>query len=242
MTGAGVDCQRAPKSAGNTERRTRLWGLLQRRERWSLSWRGWLIGGAGVLGVGLCIGLGSHPFLAMTHRVDAEYLVVEGWVPNYALEESIAEFKSRPYRLMFTVGCEIVNGVNVEEGDNHADYSASRLRWLGMDMKLVQPVHARVKYRNRTYESALALRRWIQDHQLPVASFNVVTVGPHARRSRLLFEKAFGGKAKVGVIAVEDREYDPRRWWKYSEGVKELIAEGAAYLYARFFFVGAKAE
>jgi hypothetical protein len=38
------------------------------------------------------------------------------------------------------------------------------------------------------------------------------------------------------VIAVEDREYDPARWWRYSEGVKEVISEGAGYLYARFFF------
>jgi hypothetical protein len=58
----------------------------------------------------------------------------------------------------------------------------------------------------------------------------------HARRSRLLFQKAFGPGIEVGVIAIRDREYNPRVWWRYSEGVKEVLSEGAAYLYARFLF------
>ena len=67
-------------------------------------------------------------------------------------------------------------------------------------------------------------------------SFNVLTLGVHARRSRLLFRKAFGSDLPIGVIAVQNREYDPVRWWSSSEGAKEVISEGVAYLYARFFF------
>jgi hypothetical protein len=107
---------------------------------------------------------------------------------------------------------------------------------MGMNMDVVQAVPANIKYRNRTFQSALALRKWIEENHLPVTSFNLVTVGPHARRSRLLFEKAFAGHARVGIIAVENREYDPQRWWKYSEGVKDVIGEAIGYLYARFVF------
>jgi hypothetical protein len=163
-------------------------------------------------------------------------LVVEGWIPNYALEESIAEFKSKPYTKIFTVGADILSGTNIEEQDSVALAAYSRLKWLGMNPELMQPVSAHIKYRNRTFESALALKKWIDDNHLPVTSFNLVTVGPHARRSRLLFEKAFGGQVRVGIISVENREYEPNRWWKYSEGVKEVIGEGVGYVYARFFF------
>ena len=38
----------------------------------------------------------------------------------------------------------------------------------------------------------------------------------------------------LGVIAVPDPDYDARHWWRYSEGVKDVISEGAAYLYAKF--------
>ncbi|RYY54021.1 MAG: hypothetical protein EOO05_20620 [Chitinophagaceae bacterium] len=39
-----------------------------------------------------------------------------------------------------------------------------------------------------------------------------------------------------GLLSIPDREYDAGHWWRYSEGVKEVLSEGAAYLYARFLF------
>ncbi|MGA2556129.1 MAG: hypothetical protein ABSG04_07630, partial [Verrucomicrobiota bacterium] len=58
----------------------------------------------------------------------------------------------------------------------------------------------------------------------------------HARRSRLLFQKACGDDTKVGVIALDDVGYDPTHWWRTSEGVREVVGEGIAYLYARIVF------
>jgi hypothetical protein len=191
---------------------------------------------AGLAVLGVIFILTVHPFLAITDRVDTRYMVIEGWVPNYALEESLVEFKSKPYVKIFTVGADPLSGTKIEKGDSVALAAFTRLTGLGMNPDLLQPVPAHIKYRNRTYESAVALRKWIEEHHLPVTSFNLVTLGPHARRSRLLFEKAFAGQARVGIISVENREYDPKRWWKYSEGVKELIGEGVGYVYARFFF------
>ena len=67
-------------------------------------------------------------------------------------------------------------------------------------------------------------------------AIDVLTVGAHARRSRQLYDKAFLGRVAVGSIAVTDREYDPVQWWKNSEGFREVVGEGLAYLYARIFF------
>jgi len=225
------------RGAAPTEKpKRRLCGLLTRKEKWVLSWRGRLVLWTAILILGLVFILRVHPFLAVTERVDTPYLVVEGWVPNYALEESMAEFRSKPYQMIFTVGADPLNGKNVEPGDSLAIEAAARLKWLGVSADAVQAVPANIKYRNRTFQSAAALRKWIEEKHLPVTSFNLVTLGPHARRSRLLFEEAFAGQARVGIISVEHREYDPKRWWKYSEGVKEVIGEGVGYLYARFLF------
>ena len=210
--------------------------MLQTRQRWGLSFRGRLVVVALVLGVFLAGILCTHPFLAVTDRTGADVLVVEGWLPNYALEESIAEFRARPYRLVVTVGSQILTGVNVEEGDNQASYAAKRLEWLGLPRDVIRVAPSPVKYRDRTYASALALKEWAQANNVSMKGFNVVTLGPHARRSRLLFEKAFDGQVPVGVIAIENREYSPGHWWTYSEGVKEVVSEGVGYLYARFFF------
>jgi uncharacterized SAM-binding protein YcdF (DUF218 family) len=71
---------------------------------------------------------------------------------------------------------------------------------------------------------------------MSVSSINVVTENVHARRTRLLFQKAFGGDVRVGVIAVPNPDYEPGHWWRYSEGVKDVLSEAIAYIYARLFF------
>jgi hypothetical protein len=230
------------KIAPSEKPKRKLCGLLTRKEKWVLSWRGRLVAWTAILILGLFFIFSIHPFLAITERENTPYLVIEGWIPNYALQEGIAEFKSKPYQMIFTVGSDPLTGKYIEPGDSIAIEAAARLKWMGMDPDMVQAVPANIKYRNRTFQSAVALRKWIEEKHLPVTSFNLVTLGPHARRSRMLFEKAFEGQATVGIISVENREYDPKRWWKYSEGVKEVIGEGIGYFYARFIFHPGKSD
>jgi hypothetical protein len=223
-------------SSEKPKRRVAFFGLVKRKEKWALSLRGRLAALAAIVVLACAFILWIHPFLAVTNRVDTQYLVVEGWVPNYALEESMAEFKAGHYTMIFTVGADPLTGVNIEPGDSVAGEAQKRLRWLGMSPDLVQAVPAHIKYRDRTFQSAVALRKWIEENHLPVKGINVVTLGAHARRSQMLFEEAFDDTARIGIISVENREYNPKRWWKYSEGVREVIGEGIGYLYARFLF------
>ena len=100
----------------------------------------------------------------------------------------------------------------------------------------MQPVRCPLEKRDRTFTSAVTIRAWLAQHRPAATAVTIVTMEPHARRSRLLFEKALGSNVRVGVVALENQEYDSRYWWKYSEGVKEVVSEGVAYLYARLFF------
>jgi hypothetical protein len=129
-----------------------------------------------------------------------------------------------------------LTGNHIEPGDNIAREACNRLKWMGASPDVLQACPSSVEYRNRTFESAKALRKWMEDNHVPTTSFNLMTLGAHARRSRLLFEEAFDDKASVGIISITNREYDPKHWWKYSEGVREMIGESIAYVYARFFF------
>ena len=45
-----------------------------------------------------------HPFLAVSHRVDANVLVVEGWVHEYAIRASVEEFRRNQCERVFTTG------------------------------------------------------------------------------------------------------------------------------------------
>ena len=123
-----------------------------------------------------------------------------------------------------------------------ASLAAGRLKAAGFSPELIQMVPSRVSERDRTYSSAVALRDWFRDNHVSVHGINIVTEDVHARRSWLLFQKALGPGVKVGVIAVPNPDYDAGQWWRYSEGVKEVVSEGVAYLYAKFFFWPPAAE
>jgi uncharacterized SAM-binding protein YcdF (DUF218 family) len=217
--------------------RRALWGLLDRRERWSLSWRGRLVLVSVLLLVGaLCI-KSVYPFLAITHRVDADVLVVEGWVHEYAIRAAHDEFRRNSYKRVFTTGGPVEGiGGYINDYNTSASVGADLLRRAGAPAELVQMVPSRVMDRDRTYSSAVALRKWFGDHNMAVPAINIVTEDLHARRTRLLFQEALRKNVAVGIIAVPNPDYDAHRWWRYSEGVKDVISESAVYLYAKFLF------
>jgi uncharacterized SAM-binding protein YcdF (DUF218 family) len=216
----------------------KLWGILTRKERWGLSWRGRLILVLlGFLSAVLLL-LNTQPFLAETHRVDTNVLVVEGWVHKHAIRSAVEEFNSGSYQRIFTTGGPVVgNGGYVNDYQTSASVGADLLKKFGLPSEAVQMVPSHVIGRDRTYSSAVALRDWLRDHATPVRSFNVLTEDFHARRTRLLYEKAFGKDVKIGIVAVPSPDYDANHWWRYSDGVREVIGESIAYLYARLFFV-----
>jgi hypothetical protein len=215
----------------------RLWGTLTRVERWGLSRRGWLVFislGAAVIYVAF---LNVHPFLAVTQRVDANVLVVEGWIQQYAIRAASDEFNNGSYEHIFTTGGpEAGSGGYVNDYNTSASIGAEALKKLGIPSDAIQMVSSRVIGRDRTYSSATALRDWFHEHDLAVPRMNVLTEDCHARRTQLLYQKALGKNAKVGIIAVSNPDYNPRYWWRFSDGVREVIGESIAYIYARLFF------
>jgi uncharacterized SAM-binding protein YcdF (DUF218 family) len=215
----------------------KFWGVLVRKERWGFSWRGWL--GLVVLSLGLGFGLllNLHAFLAMNQPLPTNVLVVEGWVHDYGVEGAVRAFKTGQYERVFTTGGPVEGyGPTSSLYDTDAYQSARRLRKAGIPEAVVQSVPSLFVGRDRTYNSALALRAWFQEHNLTVSQFNVLTEDCHARRTRLLFQEAFGSAVQVGIIAVPNPDYDANHWWRSSDGVREVIDESVAYVYAKFFF------
>ncbi len=214
-----------------------MWGLFDRKERWSLSWRGRLIVTSALLLVSVLLLKGIYPFLAITQRVDANTLVVEGWINEYAIRAAVKEFQGNRYQRVFTTGGPVGGtGGYINDFMTSASVGADLLKKCGVPDERLQMVPCRVMDRDRTYGSAVALRNWFRDHDVVVSSIDVVTEDLHARRTRLLFQKAFGKEVRVGIIAVANVDYPANRWWHYSEGLKNVVSEFAAYLYARLLF------
>lgn len=119
-----------------------------------------------------------------------------------------------------------------------AERGAAVLLKLGVATNVVQAVPAPRVRQDRTYAAALALKNWSREHNVVLTRVQLVTEGPHARRSRLLFAKALGRHVKVGVTAVPVQDYDAEHWWRSSNGVRGVISELVAYGYARLLFWG----
>jgi len=218
-------------------------GLFTRKERLGLSGRGWLVLALILLVAGFVLLKWTHPFLAVTHRVDTNVLVVEGWIHEYALRAAVKEFQNNHYERIFTTGGPVVGtGRYINDFQTSASVGAELLKKNGLSADVVQMVPSHVNGRDRTYSSAIALREWFHEHQIPARSFNVATEDAHARRTRLLFQEVFGKDVQVGIISVPNPDYRADRWWRYSAGVREVMSESFSYAYAKFFFWPSESE
>ena len=210
--------------------------LLRRRMCLVPTWREWLV----ILAVGIALFFGIlrglYPFLAVNDSRPGGVLVVEGWGAEDMMRDVLAEFQREHYETLYVTGGPIEESSPFAEYKTVAELGANLLKRVGGDPKSIQPVPSPKVVQDRTYASAVALKTWMHEHGVATTTVNLVSGGTHSRRSRLLFQKAFGDSATVGVIASPDREFDPRRWWASSLGFRTVTGEAIAYLYARLLF------
>lgn len=208
--------------------------LIHRQEVWVLTIQGWLVLLVSTAALMLFLLNNIYPFLALNSPIKADVLVVEGWMPDGAIKSAISEFKRGGYQKLVTTGLPITHGYYIAECNNFAELSAATLIALGFDPDKLVAVPAPEVIRNRTLASAAALRQWIGDSNLKVESVNIYSLDVHARRSWLILKQALSPEIKVGVIAVEPLNYNPQKWWTSSCGVRSVISEAIAYIYASF--------
>jgi uncharacterized SAM-binding protein YcdF (DUF218 family) len=210
-------------------------GFVRRKECWTLTLWGWLLIGTAFCLVVLLTLRHTGAFLSVTSPVPADVLVVEGWLPDYALEAAVSEFNTNKYRLLITSGGPLPKGDYLSEYKTYAGVAAATIRKMGLESEAVVAVPAPWTRKSRTYASAIAVKNWAASNA-QIKAINVVTMSLHARRTRLAFEKVFGDSVTVGIISVPNPDYDATHWWRSGEGVREVLGEGIAYIYARFFF------
>jgi hypothetical protein len=177
-----------------------------------------------------------HDFLAINDPIQANVLVVEGWIwESAAMKEAAEEFNRGKYDVVVTVG---VLPTGQEKGlwhENSAAHAAEQLRKLGVNDRAIHVLTVTNIDRHRTYTSALAVRRWLADSKINVAGINVFTLGAHARKSLVLFKRVFGQRVPVGVIAGTEDSYDPERWWWSVRGIYTVLRKTIGYLYAEWW-------
>jgi len=172
-----------------------------------------------------------HGVLAITDPVmDAPYIVVEGWAPDYVVLEARDAADDSKNKLVIATGIPLELGTYLTSFDNYAEVAAGTLAKAGLDPQRILPVPAQAVERDRTAAMAAALKAVLDKMNIPPADrrLNLFTLGTHARRSRLLFQRILGPDWQVGIVSVPDQSYRAADWWRQSSGAKRVIDELAA--------------
>lgn len=172
-------------------------------------------------------------FLAISLPVNGNILVVEGWIWNSpAMSEAAEEFNRGHYKYLVTIGGPVEGDENLADPKNSAELAAGRLREFGIAQTDITVLSVPNVTFHRTYASALTLRNWLSNSKIETTGVNVVTLGAHARKSLVLFQRALGPGTKVGIIAGTDNDYDPRYWWTSARGIYVIMRKTLGYIYA----------
>lgn len=183
-----------------------------------------------------------HSFLAKTERVNAEILVVEGWIPDYALDVAFKEFKDGDYRYLCTTGGPISHGSYLRSFENWALLAASTLRRQGVSAQELIIASTPPDRRNRTFASAKALKKEFVVRNIAPKAFNILTLSTHARRTWIIYQKVFPREVDIGVISVRSKDYAADRWWLSSSGIKAVLTEFIGWFTARLLNSSASIE
>ena len=85
-----------------------------------------------------------------------------------------------------------------------AEIAKERMIALGIDSSKISAVSAERVSINRTLTNALALRSWLDKTDITVKGINIISLGPHARRTWMTYNKILDEKYKIGIISLPD--------------------------------------
>lgn len=178
-----------------------------------------------LLGAGwLCIY--GESFFSLTRRVPAEVLLVEGWIDDQGVLAAAEEFKRSDYKYVVVTGGQTDGR---QSSSNYAEIAARELNRLGIPEDKIIIAKTEGIERQRTFKSAAAAWRALQNKGIHPKDINVLTLGPHARRSRSVYRKVFAPATDIGVIAWVPADYGSTPWWRSTRRTKCFLKEIVGY-------------
>lgn len=206
-----------------------------KKEAYKLTWKARLILLILIFGLVYFIIRNSQSFLSPYSPQETNILVVEGWLYDDALKTSLNIFRKDSYQHLFITGGPLNNGYILMDYESTAQVAYETLLKFGASSDSLTVVSRELAWTDRTYASALELKRFLQINYPEIKAFNLVSLGAHSRRSWILFQKAMP-EYTIGIISIKEKRYDTSRWWASSKGFRTVFTEGVGYFYVKFFF------
>jgi len=216
--------------------------MFRRRQIWLPTWQGALLLVVVVAAACLIALRNLANYLAAERPATtrdgrgASTLIVEGWLDEDGLDAAIAAIGRGRYERVVASGGPIDIWREGQSWPTYAERAADYLRRHGVTSIPVVAVAAPESAQDRTFLSAIVVREWLRRQGGKVDAVDLFSGGVHARRSRLVFQMAFGPEVDVGVFAAPPRRYALDRWWTTSDGVKAVLDEAIGFAWTTCCF------
>ncbi len=169
-------------------------------------------------------------FLSPTEPVGRGALLIEGWVSREQFGQAIALYKEGGYTLLLTTGGPFF--LDCDRDDVAYVAQVAKLATSsGLNPADLHVVRVPRVTEDRTRAAAIATARWLKSRSDQSKSVDVVSVGPHTRRSWVVYREILEPTGiAVGAVAVSP-DYDINAWWSQSAGVKAVVSEALGWFW-----------
>jgi hypothetical protein len=203
------------------------------RRRWIPlpTWRLSVIAAVVIGGPAVFAFLNLYEWLALTERVPgAGTVIVEGWIPDHALEKAAEHATATDATVVFCTGVPLDRGTLDLPYKTYAEYAAATLAKMGVPADRIRAIPCEPSRTERTRMMARTLADHVERNPIlsPGKRANLITSATHARRSRMIFREELGDDWEIGVISCPDPEADPDRWFLGSKSAKDVFNEMVA--------------
>lgn len=107
---------------------------------------------------------------------------------------------------------------------SNAGLARNTLIAMGIDSSRVIATAGNETVINRTLTSALAFSDWLKSSGIKIEGINLITMGTHARRTWMTYNKVLNEKYKIGIISIsEDPLAVPSRFSRMLKTIREAI-------------------
>jgi hypothetical protein len=174
-------------------------------------------------------------FLTVNEPVGADYLVIEAWMDKEELDQGLEYFEDNDFKKILLVGGPISNdfyGTEISYPERAADY----LQTQDLAQDMIAIVNSPYSAQNRTFLNAVMAREWFKQEGISLSRLDVFSSGVHTRRSRDLYQQAFGDQVAIGIVAAQPLNFDPAHWWSANGTGKGVAVEFASWVLTKCCF------
>lgn len=174
-------------------------------------------------------------FLTVNDPVGADYLVIESWMDKGELDQALEYFNAQDFAKAVIVGGPISDDFHRMD-TSYAERGANYLQAQGLPGAKLAVVKVPYSAQNRTFLNGVMVREWFKQQGISLTRLDVFSSSTHTRRSRDLYQLAFGEQTEIGIIASEPLGFTPAHWWKSSDSGKGVAVEFAGWFLVKCCF------